>query len=322
MSRCIDCYRCVRICDEVQGQGVWHVRDRGLETRIVPDGRSLRESSCVSCGACVDTCPTGALEDAAASPLARRLAWTRTTCPYCGVGCEMNVGTRDGRIVSVRPVLDAPVSKGHLCVKGRYAFDFVHAADRITEPDDPRDTAAGGARRGAKRALSWPAGCATSSTVMAPTAIGVLGSARATNEDNYLAQKFARTVVGTNNIDCCARVCHAPSAAALKRHARRGPRHQFVRRHRAGADDSRVRRESHRRPSDRRRAHQTGGPSRRAADRHRSATDRAGRDTPTCHLAIAAWAPTSPLLNAMAHTIVAEGLCDQRVPGRTCRRLR
>ena len=78
MSRCIDCYRCVRICDEVQGQRVWHVRDRGLETRIVPDGPSLRESSCVGCGACVDTCPTGALEDAGPSTLG------------CGVAVDAN----------------------------------------------------------------------------------------------------------------------------------------------------------------------------------------------------------------------------------------
>lgn len=134
MSRCIDCYRWVRICDELQGQRVWYIKGRGPDTRILPDGPSLRESTCVGCGACVDTCPTGALEDAGASPLAAVSQWTRTTCPYCGVGCEMRVGTRDGRIVSVRPVLDAPVSRGHLCVKGRYAFDFVAATDRITEP--------------------------------------------------------------------------------------------------------------------------------------------------------------------------------------------
>jgi formate dehydrogenase major subunit len=115
MSRCIDCYRCVRICTELQGQRVWRIRGRGIETSIEPDGPTLRESSCVSCGACVDTCPTGALRDAEAPSLSAPLTWTRTTCPYCGVGCEMNVGTREGRIVAVRPLLDAPVSKGHLC---------------------------------------------------------------------------------------------------------------------------------------------------------------------------------------------------------------
>jgi formate dehydrogenase major subunit len=215
MSRCIDCYRCVRICNDVQGQRVWHVRERGLETRIVPDGPTLRESSCVACGACVDTCPTGALEDAGVSPLTMPSQWTKTTCPYCGVGCEMHVGTRDGRIVASRPVLDAPVSRGHLCVKGRYAFAFVHAEDRVTHPM---------IRTGDRwRSTSWTEARAFVVSRLqdligryGPDSIGILGSARATNEDNYLTQKFARIVIGTNNVDCCARVCHAPSAAALK----------------------------------------------------------------------------------------------------------
>jgi formate dehydrogenase major subunit len=109
--------------------------DRGAETRIVPDsGTSLSESSCVSCGACVDTCPTGALEDKTILSLGTPTAWTKTTCAYCGTGCEMNVGTRDGTIVSIRPALEAPVSKGHLCVKGRYAYNYISATDRVTEP--------------------------------------------------------------------------------------------------------------------------------------------------------------------------------------------
>jgi formate dehydrogenase major subunit len=215
MDRCIHCYRCVRICSELQGQSVWHVRGRGLETRVVPDGPTLRESSCVGCGACVDTCPTGALEDATSSALTTRPTWTRTTCPYCGVGCELEAGTSDGHIVAVRPPIDAPVNKGHLCVKGRYAFGFVSAPDRITEPM---------IRDGASwRTVSWTEARAfvveRLQSLMrrhGPDSIGVLGSARATNEDNYLAQKLARTVIGTNNVDCCARVCHAPSAAALK----------------------------------------------------------------------------------------------------------
>ena len=216
MSRCIDCYRCVRICDEVQGQSVWHIRDRGAATRIECDGPTLARSSCVSCGACADTCPTGAIDDRRRLSLAGPAEWTRTVCPYCGVGCEIGVGVRGGRIVSVKPVLDAPVNKGHLCVKGRYAFEFVTAADRITEPM-LRDGA--GWRR-----ISWTTARVTIAERLralaarhGPDSIGFLGSARATNEDNYIVQKFARAVVGTNNVDCCARVCHAPSAAALKR---------------------------------------------------------------------------------------------------------
>jgi formate dehydrogenase major subunit len=216
MSQCIYCYRCVRICDEVQGQFVWQIWNRGDATRIRPDsGTTLLESSCVSCGACVDTCPTGALEDKSVLSLGTATNWTRTTCAYCGTGCEMNVGTRDGQIVVIKPVLDAPVSRGHLCVKGRYAFDFVRAQDRVT---DPMIRVAGAWKQATwDEAISFTAEALSRIvTEHGADRVGVLGSARATNEENYLAQKFARVVLGTNNVDCCARVCHAPTAAAMK----------------------------------------------------------------------------------------------------------
>ncbi|HMS56807.1 MAG TPA: formate dehydrogenase subunit alpha [Fimbriimonadaceae bacterium] len=141
--------------------------------------------------------------------------WTRTTCPYCGTGCEMDVGTRDGQVIVARPVLDAPVNKGHLCVKGRYAHKFAHAKDRVTTPlirvgTEWQETTWDDAYRLISSRLK------SILEESGPGAVGVLGSSRATNEENYLAQKFARVVVGSNNVDCCARVCHAPSAAALK----------------------------------------------------------------------------------------------------------
>ena len=215
MSRCIDCYRCVRICDEVEGRSVWRIFDRGQATHVVAGGTTLKESSCVSCGACVDTCPTGALEDKSVLQSGTPTAWQKTVCPYCGTGCEMNVGTRHDTIVQIKPSFEAPVSHGHLCVKGRYAFGFVEAPDRVTEPMIRRD--------GEWQAVSWSEAIGfTASRLREIVArdgnhsVGVLGSARATNEDNYLAQKFARVIFGTNNIDCCARVCHTPSAAAMK----------------------------------------------------------------------------------------------------------
>lgn len=216
MSKCILCYRCVRICDEVQGQSVWQVLHKGHETRIVPDsGTTLRESSCVSCGACVDTCPSGALEDKSLLAHDVPTSWTRTTCPYCGTGCEMNVGTNRNKIVSIKPLLDAPVSRGHLCVKGRYAYGFISARDRITKPM---------IRNGRQwQPVSWDEAISFTAESLqsiisrnGPGSVGVLGSARGTNEENYLAQKFARVVIGTNNVDCCARVCHTPTAAAMK----------------------------------------------------------------------------------------------------------
>jgi formate dehydrogenase major subunit len=217
MSKCITCYRCVRICEEVQGQFVWQILNRGHETRIVPDsGTNLAESSCVSCGACVDTCPSGALEDKSILAHKKPTNWTRTTCPYCGTGCEMNVGTHQNQIVTIKPVLDAPVNHGHLCVKGRYAFDFVHANDRITVPMIRTNDE--------WRPVSWDDAISFTATRLqqiskehGPNSIGMLGSARASNEENYLTQKFARLVLGTNNVDCCARVCHTPTAAAMKR---------------------------------------------------------------------------------------------------------
>jgi formate dehydrogenase major subunit len=213
MDRCIHCQRCVRICDEVQGQFVWKVWGKGEQTHIAPaDGKSLLSSGCVSCGACADTCPTGAIFDKRSTGPVDQ--WTKTTCVYCGVGCQMEVASHDNKVVAIKPT-DSPVNHGHLCVKGRYAYDFTHAPDRVTHPM---------LRRGSDwHAVSWEEALSFTASRLqelrnkyGADSLGVLGSARATNEENYLAQKFARVVLGTNNIDCCARVCHQPSAKALK----------------------------------------------------------------------------------------------------------
>lgn len=216
-AQCVACYRCVRVCEDLQGQFVWHMTGRGGADHLVLDkGSRLIDSSCVGCGACVDACPSGALVDKTRLQRGAATTWTRTTCGYCGVGCELQVGVRDGRIVQVLPEQQAPVSKGHLCSKGRYAWNFGESEDRITQP---LLRVAGGDWR----AVSWDQALDHAAAEIeriraehGPDSIGVLGSARATNEENYLTQKLARLGIGTNNVDCCARVCHTPTAAAMK----------------------------------------------------------------------------------------------------------
>ncbi|MBH9554322.1 formate dehydrogenase subunit alpha [Inhella gelatinilytica] len=217
LDQCIACQRCVRVCNEIQGQGVWHQLGRGEGIQLLSDGATgLGDSHCVSCGGCVDACPTAALTDTSGLQPHTAVRWTRTVCPYCGVGCELELGAdAQDRIVGVRAALDGPVNKGHLCVKGRFGQGYVDAPSRVTTPMIRRD--------GAWVPCSWDEALAyAAERLMAlkaahgPQALGVLGSARATNEDNYLAQKFARLVLETHNVDCCARVCHAPTAVALK----------------------------------------------------------------------------------------------------------
>lgn len=216
MNRCIMCFRCVRICAELQGQDVWHVIGRGDADHIVPGlASSLAPSACIACGACVDTCPSGALEDRAVVEHGVPERWIRTVCPYCGTGCELELGTTDGQALVGRPVADAPSSRGHLCVKGRYAVGFGSSPERVTQPMLREN--------GVWRAVDWQQAVSfISERINAITArhgrhsLAMLGSARCTNEENYLAQKFARVVLGNHNVDCCARVCHTPTAAAMK----------------------------------------------------------------------------------------------------------
>jgi formate dehydrogenase major subunit len=212
---CIACARCVRICDEVQGTFALAMVGRGADTVVAPGtGGPWGESDCVSCGACVDTCPSGALAELGSLDQTPPDRVTTTTCGYCGVGCTLDVHTRAGEIVAIRPNREAPVNRGHACVKGRFAHGFVRSPDRLGAPLIRRD--------GTLVETSWEEalGFVASEldrirTEHGPDAIAAISSARGTNEENYLMQKLVRVAIGTNNVDNCARICHAPSAAGL-----------------------------------------------------------------------------------------------------------
>ncbi|MER7078488.1 formate dehydrogenase major subunit [Saccharopolyspora kobensis] len=212
---CIACGRCVAMCAEVQGTFALDLTGRGFDTVVTAgDGGPWVSSPCVGCGGCVDSCPTGALSEPGLLDPRPVTTTTTTTCGYCGVGCTLDVHVRDGEIAAITPVRSAPVNRGHACIKGRFAHTFVRADDRLTAPL---------IRRGGQLLeATWD----DAITVVAdrlvairdrhgPDAIAMISSARATNEENYLAQKFLRTAIGTNSIDNCSRLCHAPSAAGL-----------------------------------------------------------------------------------------------------------
>jgi formate dehydrogenase major subunit len=209
---CIACGRCVRACSEIQGTFALTLAGRGSDTVVAPGTGGLwSNSDCVSCGACVDTCPTGALSEPGLLDIRPIEQWTQTTCGYCGVGCTLNIATRDHEIVTVKPSSVDSVNRGHACVKGRFAHGFVNSPDRLQTPLVRRD--------GEFVEVSWDEALDLVADrlrgIRGPDAFGVISSARATNEENYLIQKFARVAIGTNNVDNCARLCHAPSASGL-----------------------------------------------------------------------------------------------------------
>ncbi|MFC1898722.1 formate dehydrogenase subunit alpha [Chloroflexota bacterium] len=206
---CILCGKCVRICNEVQGVGAIDLAFRGYETQVCPgDNKSLIESNCESDGECVVHCPVGALAMKNSVPPMREVA---TTCVYCGVGCQIYLGIRDGRVTSVRGRRDEKINNASLCVKGRFGIaEFVHHPERLTTPLIKRDEKLVEA--------SWDEALelvASKLSGYGKGEVAVVSSAKCTNEDNYVIQKFARAVLGTNNVDHCARLCHAPSVAGL-----------------------------------------------------------------------------------------------------------
>ncbi|MFO1402640.1 MAG: formate dehydrogenase subunit alpha [Steroidobacteraceae bacterium] len=217
-SLCIVCSRCVRACNDIQGTFALTVEGRGLASRIVASqAEPFLQSECVSCGQCVESCPTGALLEKsriAAGPAEKA---TTTTCAYCGVGCSFDVETRGEQVVRMVPNRDGGANHGHACVKGRFAYGYATHPDRVRQPmirakiTDPW------------REVSWDEALTHAAAEFrriqerhGRNSVGGITSSRCTNEEVYVVQKLVRAALGTNNVDTCARVCHSPTGFGLK----------------------------------------------------------------------------------------------------------
>lgn len=223
-EKCILCGRCVRACQDVMVVNAIDFANRGFKTKIsTAFGIPIQESTCVSCGSCIAVCPVGALREKQAEEKGR--AWeykkVKTVCPYCGVGCNIELNVKDNKIIKVTSWEDSPVNSGWLCVKGKFGFEFINHPDRLTKPlirKNPKSEI----KNPKFEEVFWEEALTLTANKLkeikekyGADAIAGLSSAKCTNEENYLFQKFIRAVIGTNNVDHCARLCHAPSVAGL-----------------------------------------------------------------------------------------------------------
>ncbi len=207
MNKCVLCGKCISACTEKQGRGVIDFAFRGFSTKVAPAmDYHLAESECVFCGSCVAVCPTGALTEKGMIGKARKweVEKVRTTCPFCGVGCNFDLNVKDGKVIGVTSNPDAPANGRHLCVKGRFGTDYIHNPNRLTKPLIKKN--------GAFVEASWDEALDLVASKLGEIkgkygsdSITALSSARCTNEDNYVMQKFIRAAIGTNNVDHCAR---------------------------------------------------------------------------------------------------------------------
>lgn len=238
MNKCILCRRCVLACEEIQGRDVWGVAKRGFDEVIVAGaGVTMLEARCESCGQCVAYCPTGALSNKLSYGLARahQVKKVTTICSYCGVGCQFDLLVKNNKVIGVSSNPNAPVNGMALCVKGRYAYDYIHHPDRVLKPRARRYLLDGKAKSDIRESIfdtrkpnteaskiaspwdwvevEWDKALDIVADKFAETrsnfgadSLGFLTSAKCLNEENYLMNKLARQVIGTNNIDHCARL--------------------------------------------------------------------------------------------------------------------
>ncbi|HEY3997463.1 MAG TPA: formate dehydrogenase subunit alpha [Candidatus Xenobia bacterium] len=217
-DKCIVCSRCVRACEDVQGTFALTVDGRGLGSLIsAGQNESFLDSECVSCGACVDVCPTSTLNEKSVIRNGLPDRSVLTTCAYCGVGCTFKAEVKGTKVVRMTPFRDGKANHGHSCVKGRFAFGYATHPDRVKTPlmrekiTDPW------------REATWDEAIkAVADKFQAiqgrdgRSSVGAITSSRCTNEETFLLQKLVRAVMGNNNVDTCARVCHSPTGYGLK----------------------------------------------------------------------------------------------------------
>lgn len=210
LKKCIVCGMCVRVCSDVVGANAIDFGFRGYDTKIIASyDKPILQSSCISCGECVVACPVGALVPKSSLKPSREV---KTVCSYCGVGCGVYLGIRGNEIVNVRGDPANPANEGNLCVKGRFGHGFVNNPERLKAPMVKKD--------GKFKEVSWDDALAVISCKLLDyreqdNVFAAMASAKCTNEENYILQKFTRAVMHTNNIDHCARLCHAASVSGL-----------------------------------------------------------------------------------------------------------
>ncbi|WP_347139860.1 formate dehydrogenase subunit alpha [Paracoccus sp. SSK6] len=217
-AKCIVCSRCVRACEEVQGTFALTIEGRGFDSRVKAGaiGDDFLSSDCVSCGACVQACPTATLQEKSVIELGTPERSVITTCAYCGVGCSFKAELNGDQLVRMVPYKHGKANRGHSCVKGRFAYGYAQHKDRILRPmiretiDQPW------------REVEWAEALSFAANRLkgiqekyGRKSVGVITSSRCTNEETYLVQKLTRAVFRNNNTDTCARVCHSPTGYGL-----------------------------------------------------------------------------------------------------------
>jgi len=216
-SKCIVCSRCVRACEEVQGTFALTIEGRGFESRVAASAHeSFLGSECVSCGACVQACPTATLQEKSVIKFGQPEHSIITTCAYCGVGCSFRAEMQGERVVRMVPYKDGKANHGHSCVKGRFAWGYATHKDRIAKPAIRRKITDPWQEVSWEEAINHAA--SEFKRIQAKygrDSIGGITSSRCTNEETYLVQKLVRAAFGNNNTDTCARVCHSPTGYGL-----------------------------------------------------------------------------------------------------------